>query len=311
MRSTKGFAGFGRPQAASNIACVLTLASCLGCATTPYHYGGDFHTQNDAPLQPGEPQIERGRPLPAVDTVGWIVGVPSKIVMLDHRVNNHQVSAETEQAIGEYLASNDLDRVKVRINQYDPGGEWRRLVQNKSVGWPARYTVGTLSLVGYTLLPGRIFGVDHYNPYTNTINLYSDVPAIALYQGGHAKDYAQTQYKGAYAVASLVPGVNLVHHTQAANDAVSYLAQNGTPDEIQQSYRSVYPMYAVRTSDPLAAVTGAPLVLPAIVTGHLLGQVQAANYRQPEVQERPAEVQQAGFSRVTSLPAESPSHGHH
>ena len=50
----------------------------------------------------------------------------------------------------------------------------------------------------YTAFPERIFaafpfigGGDHYNPYTNTINIYSDHRAIVLHEGGHAKDFAR------------------------------------------------------------------------------------------------------------------------
>ena len=53
------------------------------------------------------------------------------------------------------LAVNELDQVKVRINQYDPFGEWQRLGANRSVSWPVRYSLGTLAVVGYTVLPGR------------------------------------------------------------------------------------------------------------------------------------------------------------
>lgn len=42
------------------------------------------------------------------------------------------------------------------------------------MGWGWRYSIGMLSWLQYTLLPGRLFGGDHYNPYSNTISLYSD-----------------------------------------------------------------------------------------------------------------------------------------
>ena len=187
-----------------------------GCATAPYRYGGDYRTNCDAPLKEGESQVERGRPAPVIDTVGWVVGVPAKIIMLDRHIDNHDVSFETEARLQEYLASNDLDKVKVRLNQYDPCGEWNRLVENKSVAWPLRYTVGTLSVVGYTLLPGRVLGGDQYNPFTNTVSIYSDAPAVAVYEGAAAKDYAQREYKGLYAVASVVPGVGAIWHDAVA-----------------------------------------------------------------------------------------------
>jgi hypothetical protein len=74
-----------------------------------------------------------------------VVDVPSKILMLDRRINNHDISPQTELTMQQYLAANRLDKVKVRLNEYDPLGEWERLVHNESVGWPIRYTVGTVT----------------------------------------------------------------------------------------------------------------------------------------------------------------------
>lgn len=255
----------------------LVLVVLGGCATAPYRYGGNYCTDCDAPLKEGESQVERGRPAPVVDTVGWIVGVPAKIIMLDRHIDNHDVSFETEARLQQYLACNDLDKVKVRLNQYDPCGEWNRLVENKSVAWPLRYTVGTLSVVGYTLLPGRVLGGDRYNPFTNTVSIYSDAPAVAVYEGAVAKDYAQREYKGLYAVAGVVPGVGAFwHDARASSDAMGYIRENGTSEDIKEGYRSVYPTYAIRASAPFGSIGDVPVTLGALVAGHVAGQVKAA-----------------------------------
>jgi hypothetical protein len=57
-------------------------------------------------------------------------------------MEDHDISADTEQAIRRYLADNDLSHVKVRLNQYAPLDDWRRLRANKTVGWGYRYTLG-------------------------------------------------------------------------------------------------------------------------------------------------------------------------
>jgi hypothetical protein len=253
----------------------------LGCAHRPYRCGENLHTQDDVPLKPDESQIERGRKAPVIDTIGWVFGIPTKILMFNHRVDNHDVSPETERAMQEYLATNDLDKVKVRVNQYDPLGEWRRLGSNTSVGWPARYTLGTLSCVGYTILPGRVFGWDHYNPYTNSIYLYSDVPTLALYQGGHAKDFAQREYKGWYSLAYEIPLVNLWPNSIAADETMSYMQNSETTPEVKEGYRTVGPAFAINASRGLGSVGCVPVVLPAVLGGHLVGQVEAASYKEP------------------------------
>ncbi|MCP4004231.1 MAG: hypothetical protein GY725_08555 [bacterium] len=84
----------------------------------------------------------------------------------------------------------------MRLNQYSVPGEWARLFRNRNIGGFWRYTFGILTLATYTALPQRAFGGDNYNPFTNTINIYSDVPAIVLHEGGHAKDFARRESKG-------------------------------------------------------------------------------------------------------------------
>lgn len=116
-------------------------------------------------------QIERGKPRPVIDGLGWFFGIPGKIVLWDRRVENHDISAVTELAISDYLDDNQLDHVKVRLNQYAPLDDFRRLTKNKTVGWPYRYTIGALSVAGEAVFPGRLFGGDHYNPFTATVHL--------------------------------------------------------------------------------------------------------------------------------------------
>ncbi|MEI8352759.1 MAG: hypothetical protein WCG36_10680, partial [bacterium] len=93
-----------------------------------------------------------------------------------------------------FMTDNELRDVKVRINEYSVGGELRRTIRNKSIGAGWRYTFGMMGWLGYTIMPGRFFGGDNYNPYSNTINLYSDLPCIGLHEAGHSKDFAGRTY---------------------------------------------------------------------------------------------------------------------
>lgn len=266
---------------------VLTLVG--GCAAKPYRYGGVYHTDRDAPLKEGETQIERGRPAPVIDTVGWIIGVPAKILMLNCRADNHNISPETEGSIHEYLARNDLDKVKVRLNEYDPCGEWNRLKNNESIVWPVRYTIGTLSVIGYTVFPGRIWGRDQYNPFTNTVNIYSDDAGLALYEAGYAKDYAQRKYKGLYAVGYVVPGVGLWQEFQASGDSMKFIEENGSPDEVRGGYRSISPTFAYHALTPFASWTDFPVTLTALAAGHVSGQFKALSVQDINFEELMAE----------------------
>jgi|688.fasta_scaffold88193_6 hypothetical protein len=223
-------------------------------------------------------QIERGKPRPVLDGMGWVFGIPSKIILWNHRVENHNVSADTEASIRRYLDVNDLDHVKVRINQYAPLEDWRRLRANKTVGWGYRYTLGALSVAGEAILPGRLFGGDHYNPFTGTIHLYSDVPAIALHEGGHAKDFTRRKLPGTYAVVAGLPVVTLWPEAIATGDAIAYAQENNDPELERESYRILFPAYGTYVGGAIgdfAAPVALPIYAGAVVAGHAVGRVQA------------------------------------
>lgn len=210
---------------------MLLLFAALGCASAPYL---PARAEDDAtlPLDPDDPRVERGRPQVVVDGLGhYLFSLPSKLALLSWHVENHDVSPETENALLEYLDVNQLCRVKLRVNQYAPGGEYRRLFRNRDVGAGWRYTLGLLSVTLYTIFPERVFGGDNYNPFTNTVHLYSDESAIALHEGGHAKDFAETTSKGLYAAVRLLPIVPLYQEGVATADTVSYLRAEDSPKE--------------------------------------------------------------------------------
>jgi len=247
--------------------------------TTPYQYGfrTDYHRSESLAEVTGTP-LERGQPRPVIDTIGWIVGIPAKVLFWNRRVENHQISPETEQSIAAYLEANELTDVKVRLNQYAPADEWRRLVANQSVGWGWRYTLGLGAWLGETVFPGRIVGGDHYNPFTNTIHLYSDVPAIAIHEGGHAKDFARRRYKGTYAAFYLLPITPLWYEAIATNDALSYLRAEGSLQDEQAADRILYPAYGSYLGDAVSTFApglGWPLYLGGIAAGHVAGHIQA------------------------------------
>lgn len=244
------------------------------------------------------PQIERGKPNKVVDTVGWVVGIPTKLLLWDRRADNHKIGNETQGAIHQYLDQNDLKTVKVRLNQYSPMQDAKRLVKNKSVGAPWRYTVGALSVLGEAVIPGRVFGGDHYNPYTNTIHLYSDIPAVALHEAGHAKDFARRKWKGTYAAAYGLPIVPLYHESVASRDVVAYLESYGSPQEQAEAYRILYPAYGTYVGSAAGTVLpslATPFYYGAVLAGHGFGRYKAS------------QVQQAGFNASNSQPIFGPA----
>lgn len=287
------------------ILCTFTI----GCATTPYVYQTNQISQPEIALEEGESQIERGQEKPFLDGLGWIVGIPGKILLWDRRIDNHRISPETEAELAAYLEDNHLDHVKVRINEYDPLGEWRRLRKNKSVGWGWRYTAGTLTALHYTLLPGRIIGGDNYNPFTNTINLYSDHPAVALHEGGHAKDFASRKYKGTYAVVTALPVLSLWPEAIATNDALGYLRNQENYEGEQEAYQVLYPAYATYVAgaaSPLLPYSDLLIKAGAVVPGHILGRWKAREVKQEQIAKHSrSKVQQVAGSNRNELQRDS------
>lgn len=257
---------------------VVLLLGCASCASIPYQRLDRGDTTKYPPTTPpGEPQCERGRPNAVLDSVGWVVGVPSKIILWDRRIDNHRVSTNTEAALYTYLDFNRLSDVKVRLNQYAPQREFRRLVRNKSVAWGWRYTIGLLSWLYQTILPGRIVGGDNYNPYTDTINLYSDAPAVALHEGGHAKDFAGKTMKGTYAFSYIVPVFTLYAESRASNDAASYLYAHGSADDEKEAYRLLYPAMGTYVGGMFGGGALSPWYYAGVIPGHIMGRMKASH----------------------------------
>lgn len=305
---------------------MLVVASSLaGCATIPYEYGRDLRTDLTLPLRAAESQIERGRPHRLVDGIGhYLFSLPSKIILLDWRMNDHAIDQETEAALREYLDANDLCDVKVRLNEYAPGAEWSRLARNREMPAAWRWTLGLLSVTMYTILPERAFagliGGDHYNPYTNTISLYSNLRPVALHEAAHAKDFALKQnrhWKGAYAALGLLPIVPLWQEGVATGDALGWERIRGTGADERSAYRTLYPAYGTYIGGEAAEWAGwfgaqpwiyYAVAYGAVIPGHIVGQVRALSVddRAPEEHTPPRACSARNDSPATDEPEKQP-----
>ena len=226
----------------------------------------------------GEPQIERGKRRPIIDGFGCVWGIPSKLMLWNRKVENHRISPETETLLIEYLETNGLSDIKVRLNQYRPWDDWHRLTRNTSIAWPWRYTFGAVATLGETVVPGRLFGGDHYNPYTGTIHLYGDVPAIAFHEAAHAKDFSNRRYPGNYAALYLIPTVPLWHERTATNDVLSYVQNYNNRTLEREAYHTLYPAYGTYVGNAGGYAFprySNPIYLGGIVVGHAMGRWQS------------------------------------
>ena len=147
-------------------------------------------------------------------------------------------------------------------------------------GWLERFFAG-------------LIGGDNYNPFTNTINIYSDHPAIALHEAAHAKDFASQKDKGLYAAARLLPIVPLIQESKATSDALGYLIEKEMPDDQKEAYEILYPAYgtyifgaglfgAAYDYVPIDACVKLAATGVGIMLGHACGRAKSDEIEQSE-----------------------------
>ncbi|MGE4158151.1 MAG: hypothetical protein AB7F75_03555 [Planctomycetota bacterium] len=242
-------------------------------------------------LEAGELPIEYGEPYWFLDSLGhYFFSFPSKLIFLNGKVCNHHINPRTVERLENYLKANNLTHVKVRVNQYAPLDEWHRLTENTSMGWGWRYTFGVIGWLHYTLIPERLFAGfffssgDHYNPYTNTIHIFSDHESIAIHEGGHARDTAETTWKGTYSALRILPLVPLWQEFKATDDTFAWHRHITETRSVKKDYKMLYPAYCTYIGGEISNFTGLGYVieLPLVAFGHIIGRSHAAQEKAPD-----------------------------
>ena len=222
--------------------CATLRSNSRSFANTPIACDGGCDDACDS-CNSFQTRVVRGRPYPLLDRTGSLLGFPNKLALWDKRADNHDIGSDTESAVVSYLDQNGLDSVLVRVNQYDPVDEWRRMTSNDKIAAPWRYTFGTYDWLKYTLFPGRLSGGDWYNPFSDSLHLYSDIPSIAIAKAAYAKDVHARQLPGTYAAIQDAPIFGLWHETLANQEAIEYLKVHGTAEQKLEAERILYPDY--------------------------------------------------------------------
>ncbi|MFC1510042.1 hypothetical protein ACFL49_00060 [Candidatus Omnitrophota bacterium] len=255
------------------ICLFLPLIGCVGINHSDHNY----NPQNTSEYWGDESQIEVGKPNVIVDSLGNIIGTPSKILLLNAKMESHSISPETVEVIERYIDDNpeEMKETKIRVNQFAPVGEFKRLVKNKKVKWWWRVFPGVPTTMISSF--GRVLGGDHYNPYTDTINIYSDVSAVALHESGHAVDFSEHAEKGTagvYAVGRFLIPVTLHQEHVASQEAINYLKDQKDRDGENKAYKALYPAYGTY----VGGATGLPFANAAgAAVGHVAGFVPRHN----------------------------------
>ncbi len=257
---------------------LVCLGMSAGCVSDSYRYGVDAplgHTQPYAPDSSNP--IAHGVAQPKLDRIEAFVQSPRKLL---RKISQRPEPDPTEEArqkeaaaafAAEYLAANGLNDVQIDIRVYQPREQWAKLRANDDIRPIWKYTGGTLSWLRYSILPMRAFHSDHYDPFTNTLNLNSASSSKALYESALAKEFQRHRRfgVGAYAVLQYVPFVPLYHNAKASSDVLTYSQHHLEGKFSEELYPLSYSrLGSTAVSEALSVVTLSPNA--PILTGPLL-----------------------------------------
>ncbi len=269
---------------------MLLMLLASGCAAPEYHYGR-FHPSEPkgSAVQPVE--VVYGQPDKTLDRIGWVVGLPNRILTFNKKTDNHKIAPETVEQLKVYLADNDITDIYVAVNDYNPKKQWRRLRENERISPFWRYSLGTLAWLQYTVFPNRIFGGDRYDPYANSLNLSSDVPALVLSEAAYAKDIHARDYPGAYAaIVNDLPILSIWRKSRATNDVLTYARAKDDWKTEEQAYHVLYAQIGSATLGTVAPFVpgfGHFVMLGGAVAGQATGRTVAyvQNTKRPKPEE--------------------------
>ena len=135
-----------------------------------------------------------------------------------------------------------------------------------------RWTFGLIGWLQYTILPGKLLGGDCYNPYTDTINIYSDLSAVAYHEGGHAKDFSWRKLKGTYDLLYLIPVGKEILEFRATKDAIRYTYYVKEKENELECYKILFPAFGSYVGGETGSL---PVYVGAVLTGHIVGRIKA------------------------------------
>ena len=150
-------------------------------------------------------------------------------------VDDNDKKAKMYETLAKRMSSGNVDQLQdVHVN-LGGGRVWNDVVRtwNNSRLNPLLRVLGT-AVVPFSDFTSSLTRSDHYNPFSNTVTLYSDSPAILTHELGHAIDinsYSRPRDEEAESKQSFFPrmGTKIVRHIQnLPRDA--YMMMRGLPN---------------------------------------------------------------------------------
>lgn len=246
---------------------------------------------SDSTFKQGRIGINVGGQYAPIEITRNFLTIPEKIILLNKNYSSGNISKETIDKVEKYLEENQLWDVAVSVNEYDPKFLLERTLNNPNISNLSKYTMGILSVLVMTMLCPKLTGRvgDCYNPWANSIHLFSDDLSIALHECGHAKDFSQRENPGLYSSLSMIPFIGpfqtLYKEYQANKNVYHYLhSEKKDSDALKQACITLTPAYTAYISGALAYFAkrggikkfqGVKPFIALMTAGHITGHLIA------------------------------------
>lgn len=225
------------------------------------------------------PIIERGWKILPLDLLARLLSLPDELMLWNRKFKNRNVSDKTLEDLRQFMIRQDLQEVKVRVNKAAFVDEYRRLFTNKKMHWTIRIFPGFFTTT-MSLITERIFAGDYYNPFNDTIHIFSDITPVVIHEAGHARDFDHQDNRGFYALMRMVPGMDLIQEDEATTTAIRYFIQEKDHETEIESYKILYPAYGSYIGSYYGFMLPISLgSIGAILGGHWIGRHKAKEVR--------------------------------
>jgi len=241
---------------------------------TPQKEGADKDLE--ARLGPYAKQLKNGavvinqRANPLMYAIGWIESIDEKIMFGSTKWGRRPSQETVDQVVKNVEQNEYLKNATIRFDHAAPITDTLRLFTDKRLKEEVPLYMRWLS-VPETLIGGflsYLFRQDHYNAATHTVHVYSDIPAIALHEVGHADNYAgKYHFRLPYAVLGSIPIIGLIQEGIASKYAHQYLPES----QKYQTGRFLFPAFGTY----IGAATGIGII-PGLIGGHIVGALYNA-----------------------------------
>lgn len=277
----------------NKVTCIILLSLFfLNCFSPNQKYitGREYYYDQESGFASESEQFVSGEPYKIIDYPGhYFFSLIAKLFLWNWDFANHKIDEETKRVVKKYFQDNNIRNVKVRFNQYAPFDDLSRLYKNNKINPLMKYSFGLIVWIIKAIFPERLFagfgiffigGGDYYDPYTNTVHIFSNSIPIALHESGHAKDFSQTRNATSYSITRILPFTALYQEAIASEDAVAYLRRECLLKEEAKAYRQLPPAY----SSYIASAVGLNFIVLAI-PGHTASYQMKRNFEKKDIPE--------------------------